>query len=365
MEKIRKITGWLLIIYTLLAFLALVVVAKRFSLLSFFAALKSHYLIMSILIVVFLLWLGILFIRKKFNKDRAVIISISLVILIIMVHLSFASRNIITDFIKYPGRFLLALEFNMPKLIGSGFNVNEAMVVPDGESVYPLACAIVDNKYDIVKALIKKGADVNAEAGEGYSILTASVYTSGNVDIIKLLLDSGADVNKIDGAGRAALHYAVVVATNPAITRLLIDYGADVNKLNKEGYTPLYYAAWHGNIDIFNYLIEQGADIKGFNNAGRTILHAASYGKQNIELIKLIAESGVDINAGDKDGMTALLYAAKNSGLEIIRYLIDKGADIKAKDNKGKTFLDYLKENNKISEEDKTEFEKLAGAKNA
>ena len=77
------------------------------------------------------------------------------------------------------------------------------------------------------------------------------------------------------------------------------------------------------------------------------------------DTVKVLVENGVDINTVNKDGMTAaLLYAAKNSDLEVIKYLIDKGDGIKAKDNEGKTFLYYLKENNKISEEDKTEFEK-------
>ncbi|MCL2390582.1 MAG: hypothetical protein FWD54_05860 [Endomicrobia bacterium] len=94
-EKTRKIIGWLLIIYALLIFLSTIYFnilfflrAKQFGFLDFFFALFKSYpfynfYIIGILFFIFLLWLGVLFIRKKLNKTLAVIISMSLVILFI------------------------------------------------------------------------------------------------------------------------------------------------------------------------------------------------------------------------------------------------------------------------------------------
>ena len=49
--------------------------------------------------------------------------------------------------------------------------------------------------------------------------------------------------------------------------------------------------------------------------------------KGYLEIVKLLIDSGADINVKDKKGRTALRYAVKNGHLEVVKYLIDKGAD--------------------------------------
>ena len=60
----------------------------------------------------------------------------------------------------------------------------------------------------------------------------------------------------------------------------------------------------------------------------------------NIEGLKLL-ENGVDINATDKEGWTALIHASKNGYLEMVKLLVENGADVNIKNNEGKTALEY------------------------
>jgi ankyrin repeat protein len=53
---------------------------------------------------------------------------------------------------------------------------------------------------------------------------------------------------------------------------------------------------------------------------------------------RYIEKERVDVNAKDKDGMTALHHAVVfNSDVAVAKYLIEKGADVNAKSNEGWT----------------------------
>ena len=62
-------------------------------------------------------------------------------------------------------------------------------------------------------------------------------------------------------------------------------------------------------------------------------------GKSRAALVKQLLESGADINAKDKLGLTALMAAAFENDIETVKLLIEKGADINIKTTFGWTPL--------------------------
>lgn len=64
---------------------------------------------------------------------------------------------------------------------------------------------------------------------------------------------------------------------------------------------------------------------------------AAMYGKP--DEIKAAVISGVNVNAIDADGRTALMYASFNGYTDIVRILLEHGADVKLADFSGRTAL--------------------------
>lgn len=77
---------------------------------------------------------------------------------------------------------------------------------------------------DVLKYLIEKGADVNAQNNEGNSLIFNSVFAEGT----EILLKAGASPHILNKKGESALHHAAK-RNDLEICLLLMKYGADVN----------------------------------------------------------------------------------------------------------------------------------------
>lgn len=90
---------------------------------------------------------------------------------------------------------------------------------------------------EISDMLLGAGADINARnrhkfAGPGNSPLSAATYQQ-RLDVVKLLIERGADVNQGDNAGFTPLHLAAALGY-PEVARVLLEAGADPNALTSE-----------------------------------------------------------------------------------------------------------------------------------
>jgi ankyrin repeat protein len=93
-----------------------------------------------------------------------------------------------------------------------------------------------------------------------------------------------------------------------------------------------------GDRELVVSFIKAGIDINAKEDDGRTaLLIAAENGDAG--MAALIADNGADMNACDIDGYTALMYAAYKGNLELADFLLQHGADVQAKDKDGWTAL--------------------------
>jgi ankyrin repeat protein len=155
---------------------------------------------------------------------------------------------------------------------------------------------------------------------------------------------------------------------NVEVVQFLISKGADVNAKDNNGNTPLDYATISGNTAVIRYLSSVGGGITSAriagvrttppNNQRRTLPMDAFWQavrwREFQDVRRYIEQEGVNVNAKDKDGMTALhlvvLFAPNFDGtltpdVKFAKYLIDKGADVDAKDNEGLTTLHHAATN--------------------
>lgn len=176
-----------------------------------------------------------------------------------------------------------------------------------------------------------------------YVALSGLWKTSGSPRALRCasrLLDAGADVNAAeeiadgDEIFRATpLWHALAWQRHQALAELLLDRGADPNP-------AVFAVTYQGSEPSCDLLDRYGADWNQVFN-GRTPLMDLMYFRRPAGARWLIAR-GVDVNAADPAGRTALHFAAMQGvRADHVERLLRAGADAGAKDAGGRTPLDY------------------------
>jgi ankyrin repeat protein len=98
-----------------------------------------------------------------------------------------------------------------------------------------------------------------------------------------------------------------------------------------------------GGPEVVKILLEKGVNINAKGSTGETALMRASR-REDPEVAKLLLEEGADINAKDFEGKTALIWAAWSGHPKVVKTLIVNGANVHAETKKGETALDLAKE---------------------
>jgi ankyrin repeat protein len=219
------------------------------------------------------------------------------------------------------------------------------------------------------RLLVSAGANVNAQDASGVSATVLAAH-SGYTELVLFLLDKGADPN-LAPAGFTALHIAIM-RRDEKMARSLLSHGADPNTplrtwtptrrssrdLHFEpalvGATPFWLAARFLQPGLMSLLAERGADPRFVHRAdyalgessnrrkeATTALMAATGmggGKAWVdplpgerealvkEAVQLAVDLGIDVNAANTDGRTALDAARALRYDTVVNLLVEKGA---------------------------------------
>ncbi len=85
--------------------------------------------------------------------------------------------------------------------------------------------------------------------------------------------------------------------------------------------------------------LKNGADVNVKNKNGATALMWAAKFSQNPKVIEVLIDEGADVNAKDNDGFTALMLASGFQKTDTVKALLKAGADVNAKNKDGATAL--------------------------
>ncbi len=156
----------------------------------------------------------------------------------------------------------------------------------------------------------------------------ADAAERSDIEMVRSLLRTGADVNAAQGDGMTALHWAAL-QNNADMATTLVYAGANLEATTRlGGNTPLHLASRQGNTIAIEALLEAGSDIDAFTSTGVRALHlAAAAGDQHAVAALLL--SGAEVDGLDlHSGRTPLMFATANNRLEVIETLLAAGADI-------------------------------------
>jgi ankyrin repeat protein len=228
-------------------------------------------------------------------------------------------------------------------LLDAGADLNQPGA---GDKSTPLVMAIINGHFDLAKFLLDRGADPNAANQDGLASLYATIDAqwapvaggpvpltarekTSYLDLMKVLLDRGANPDARLGRKlwfRPAFHdqmwigtpgstafWRAAQATDLSAMRMLVTHGADPNIASDESDTALMLASgvgWAGNFT---------------RNAPNSALDAVRY----------CLELGLDVNAQDVTGYTALMGAAWRGDDDLVRLLVARGAKLDARTHRG------------------------------
>ncbi len=156
----------------------------------------------------------------------------------------------------------------------------------------------------------------------------ADAAMRGNAAEVRALIERGADVNAAQGDGMTALHWAGHRG-NAEIAELLLAAAADPDPRTRNGhYTPLHLAARAGHAAVVDVLLSGGADAEVTTATGATTaLHlAAAAGSEGA--VRALLRHGADVNARESEwGQTPLMFASSYGRLAAVTALLAGGAD--------------------------------------
>jgi len=225
----------------------------------------------------------------------------------------------------------------------------------DNEGYTPLHDAVLLSEHNLTKMLIQNGADPTIRTEEGMNALELCIEYDNNLKNsevkikttirrnIKTLLDSGMSLNDTSLDGKSYLRKAIE-KNNLYLLKLAIAEKTDFTLVDKEKNQLIHYAAEEINMNVIKMLACNGVDINAKNSESKNpLMILAQKGFLSEDLLRFAIDKGLDVNSQDKQGNTILHYAVAKLQLgnnHLIKVLLERGADATIMNKKKKTPID-------------------------
>ncbi|TFK18241.1 ankyrin [Coprinopsis marcescibilis] len=213
---------------------------------------------------------------------------------------------------------------------GTHINVKDAT----GETALLKACA--KGNLEMVERLLgcQSGVDVDPEDVNGVTPLMKAAARGFDL-VVSALLSYGCDAKKRSNQGETAFMKACLWG-HEACVKVLLGAGADLEERDGLGETAFVKAAKEGHCDVVDLLLKKNADFNSTNNLGQTALMKAV--PFNDGQTSMVASDGEDHT--DTDGaLVSAIQRIENSVVVVEKLLACHGIQVNAQDGLGRTAL--------------------------
>ncbi|XP_074029329.1 uncharacterized protein isoform X1 [Leptinotarsa decemlineata] len=216
----------------------------------------------------------------------------------------------------------------------------------------PLQIAAEGGHAEVVKALVRAGANITDENRAGFTAVhLAAQY--GHMQVLEVLRSSNSLRIISKKLGVTPLHVAAYFGQADTVRELLTHVPGTVKSDppngaslvptlgNESGMTPLHLASFSGNENVVRLLLNSaGVQVDAATHEnGYNSMHLACYGGHSTVVGLLLSRSAELLQSHDKHGKTGLHIAAQHGHYQMVEVLLGQGAEINAPDKNGWTPL--------------------------
>ncbi|KAF5296332.1 hypothetical protein FQA39_LY12549 [Lamprigera yunnana] len=183
----------------------------------------------------------------------------------------------------------------------------------------------ITQKVNVIQELLDAGLDIDMRDDIGYTPLLLALQF-GLLKIAKLLIENGANIHAINDAGNSSLHFAVTQNSKDLLLELLCK-GVTTEHRNAFNCTPVLLAIGNKKLHIAQTLIRGGANYQVCDNDGNSCLHYAAINGFN-KLVSELILCGLNMDKENYNQQTPLCLAFEYKKLSTVKMLIRSGAKV-------------------------------------
>jgi ankyrin repeat protein len=233
----------------------------------------------------------------------------------------------------------------------------ELIQTRDEHGLTPMHHAVITQDLDRLNALLELDLDREVEAGPlrvrplHLSVLGGDEHAY----VLRRLLEAGASPNAPDAKGTTALQAASTLNL-PHVCSVLLGHGAKCERRGPHGVRALQMAGWANSAEAAEVLLRAGAQVDAEDKKKRTAAHAAA-ANDAAECLEVLLEHGANPERQDARGRRALHYAVRACRchdpqcprVRTTQLLLEAGVQVEAEDRGGWSALDVAAEHNRIA----------------
>lgn len=192
----------------------------------------------------------------------------------------------------------------------------------------PLELAIWEGQLEVVKNLLKAGANININIDSWGPLYLAA--REEKETIFRYLLRSGADFNKKDWVIRSTIFEYATILRDKDLMRILLDKGDF--QFNKNALEQTLFGFIFGQelklngLSRIEFLFQIGVDPNCHIESDKPLIIYACE-KNNLDLIKILIKYKANLNC-IYNGHTPLTIAVNTNNLKLVRLLVENEANI-------------------------------------
>ncbi|XP_062608649.1 putative ankyrin repeat protein RF_0381 [Saccostrea cucullata] len=220
-------------------------------------------------------------------------------------------------------------------LIDKGMDINT--LSNDGRSILHRAC--LNGKFEVCEYLVENYPHLLDVKDKSSNTVLHDAARGGNVQIIELLIEKKMDIKILQKEGDTILHQCCRSCKMEMCEHLVNHYSELLEIRYNFGLTVLHSACCGGSVEIVSFLLERGMNINALSNKGKNILHIACINGKFEVCVYLVENYPHLLDVKDKSSYTVLHAAGWGGNVQIVKLLIEKNMDINAQQRDGETIL--------------------------